>query len=356
MTIKKRIEGFVNMGNYLKEFVSGEPGTSSCSTVKEIAYSFLENAVLEAEMENPWFTRSNILLALTNIGVSLERNAIERFAKQYEEKLNCLQSVKTVAVIIAGNIPLVGFHDFFCILMAGHKFLGKLSAEDSKLFPAIAEILIRTDEQFREMIRFTSMKIESFDAVIATGSNNTNRYFEYYFGKFPHILRKNRNSVAVITGKESMKELSALADDIFSYFGKGCRSVSKLFLPKGFLIESLIGPFSGYNHLIRHNKYANNYNYYKTVFIIDKKPFVDMGYWLLAEDESFDTPVSVVNYEYYEELPALLKILNEFTGQIQCIICHDRNIPGALSPGTAQNPELFDFADRVDTMDFLLGF
>jgi hypothetical protein len=249
----------------------------------------------------------------------------------------------------------VGFHDFFCVLMTGHRFLGKLSSEDSQLLPVFAEVLFGIDEQFREMIRFTEKKIDDFGAVIATGSNNTYRYFEFYFGKYPHILRKNRNSIAVITGRETMEELSCIADDIFSYFGKGCRNVSKLYVPRGFRIEVLEKPFSFYNNLLSHHKYANNYHYYKTVFILEKKTFIDMGYLLLAEADPLETPVSVVHFEFYVDLAALLNKLYWTRDQIQCIVTADRNIPGAVYPGTTQVPDLLDFADGVDTMEFLLG-
>jgi hypothetical protein len=256
---------------------------------------------------------------------------------------------------MAGNITVVGFHDFFCILLAGYHFLGKLSSEDSRLLPAIADILIRIDPEFKNLISFTDERLSDFDAVIATGSNNTYRYFEYYFGKYPHILRKNRNGVAILTGKETREELSGLADDIFIFFGKGCRSISKLYLPAGYDFQLLQEPFAGYNHYFNHHKYRNNYDYYKTIFILDKTPFIDLGHLLLIENTDKASPVSVLHYEYYNDLAIFNHILPGLKDQIQCIVCHDEQVFDSIKPGNAQSPELWDYADGFDTMEFLLS-
>jgi len=355
MQIEERISGFEFLGKYLKEYISLQTGNFISHSTEGSIFTNLENAVNQAETENPWFTRKNILTSLKNISTSLEIQNIEHFTQRYAKRLLNLKTPRTIGVIMAGNIPAVGFHDFFCILLAGHRFLGKLSSEDSRLLPAIADIIIRINPEFNNLISFTDQKFNEFDAIIATGSNNTYRYFEYYFGKYPHILRKNRNGIAILTGRETLEELSGLADDIFMFFGKGCRSISKLFLPQGYDFKLLLEPFSRYNHLFNHHKYRNNYDYYKTIYIIDKIPFIDMGHLLLIESMNTASPVSVVNYEYYDHLVLFKDILQGMKDQIQCIVCHDEMVFTSIKPGNAQCPELWDYADRVDTMEFLLN-
>jgi Acyl-CoA reductase (LuxC) len=355
MNIKERISNFESLGIYLKKYVSLQNGNFLNHSSERSILKNLDSAVSQAEIENPWFTRENIMIALRNISISLERVRIEQFIHRYAEERINHQASQTIGVVMAGNIPVVGFHDFFCILMVGHHFLGKLSSEDSRLLPAIADILIGINPEFNSLISFSKDRITDFDAIIATGNNNTYRYFEYYFGKYPHILRKNHNGVAILTGMETKEELLGLADDIFIFFGKGCRSISKLYLPEGYNFQLLQEPFARYNHLFNHHKYRNNYDYYKILYLIDKIPLIDMGQVLLIESMNTASPVSVINYEFYNDL---LKLKNKFTvteEQIQCIVCHDPAVSGSVKPGNAQSPELWDYADRVDTMKFLLN-
>jgi hypothetical protein len=355
MEIEERISGFESLGKYLKEYVSLQTGNFISHSTEGGIFSDLEYAISQAEVENPWFTRENILLALKNISLQLEKPKIEQFKSRYAEKLLIPGMPQTIGVVMAGNIPVVGFHDFFCILLAGHRFLGKLSHEDRRLLPAFADILISINPEFNNLISFTDERLKDFDSIIATGSNNSYRYFEYYFGKYPHILRKNRNGVAFLTGNETIEELSGFADDIFMYFGKGCRSISKLYLPKRYDFKLLQEPFDRYGHFFNHHKYRNNYDYYKAIYLIDKIPFIDMGHLLLIESMNIASPVSVINYEYYDNLLHLNNILPGMKEQIQCILCHDDKIPSSIKPGNAQCPELWDYADGVDTMEFLLN-
>jgi hypothetical protein len=355
MKIEERISGFESLGKYLKEYVSLHTGNYITHSTVGSIFPDLENAVNQAEVENPWFTRENILIALKNISISLEKPKIEHFTQRYAERLFNLKASRTIGVVMAGNIPLVGFHDFLCILMAGQRFLGKLSTEDLHLLPSIADMLIRINPEFNDLISFTDERLSGFDSIIATGSNNTYRYFEYYFGKHPHILRKNRNGVAILTGKETKEELSGLADDIFMFFGKGCRNISKIYLPKGYDFQLLQEPFARYSHFYNHHKYRNNYDYYKTIYIIDKIPFTDTGHLLLIENMRTSSPVSVINYEYYEDFLLFKDILFGMKDQVQCIICHDDKVFDSIKPGNAQCPELWDYADGVDTMEFLLN-
>jgi hypothetical protein len=355
MEIEERVSGFESLGTFLKEYVGLQTGSCIGHSTAGGIFAALEYAVCQAEVENPWFTRENILLALKNIALQLEKPKIEQFKSRYAEKLSYYREPLTIGVVMAGNIPAVGFHDFLCVLLAGHRFLGKLSHEDRRLLPAIADILIRINQEFNDLISFTDDRLKDFDSIIATGSNNTNRYFEYYFGKYPHILRKNRNGVAILTGSETNEELSGLADDIFMYFGKGCRSISKLYLPKGYDFQLLQEPFTRYAHYFNHHKYRNNYDYYKAIYLIDKIHFIDMGHLLLIENLNIASPVSVINYEYYDNLPLLNNILPGLKEQIQCIVCHDDKVSASIKPGNAQCPELWDYADGVDTMEFLLN-
>jgi hypothetical protein len=256
---------------------------------------------------------------------------------------------------MAGNIPLVGFHDFFCTLVTGHRFIGKLSSDDLHLLPALAEILCFIDPGFGDLISFTEDKLSGYNAVIATGSNNTNRYFEYYFGKYPHILRKSRNGLAIITGHETMDELNGLSDDIFIYFGRGCRSISKLYVPEQFDFNLFTEPFNKYNHLADHNKFINNYTYHKAIFLMDKTRFIDFGHLLLVESSELASPVSVVYYEYYKEIEDLRMSLTDLNDRIQCIVSSDETLSRSVRPGATQQPELLDYADGIDTMEFLLN-
>ena len=355
MEIEDRISAFDSLSKYLKEYVSLQTGNFISHSTEETIFRNLDRAVRQAELENPWFTRENILLALKNISVSLEKPKIENFTSRYSERLLHSRTSLTIGVVMAGNIPVVGFHDFFCILLAGHRFLGKLSHEDCQLLPAIADILISINSEFNDLISFTDERLKDFDSIIATGSNNTYRYFEYYFGKYPHILRKNRNGVAILTGTETKEELSGLADDVFTFFGKGCRNISKLYLPKGFNFQLFQEPFSKYSHFFNHHKYRNNYDYYKAIYLMDKIPFIDMGHLLLIQNREAASPVSVLHYENYDNLSLLNDILAGMKEQIQCIVCHDVKVSSSIKPGNAQCPELWDYADGIDTMEFLLN-
>lgn len=355
MEIKERISVFESLGKNLKEYISLQNEDYISESVEGVIYSNLDKAVKQAEIENPWFTRENILIALKNISASLERLKIEHFMQPYADRLADQKTPQTIGVVMAGNIPAVGFHDFLCILLAGHRFLGKLSSEDFRLLPAMAELLIRISPEFDKLISFTDNRLHDFDSIIATGSNNSHRYFEYYFEKYPHILRKNRNGVAILTGRETSEELSGLADDIFMFFGKGCRSIAKLYLPEGYDFQQLQEPFTRYNHLFNHHKYRNNYDYYKTIYIIDKIPFIDFGNLLLVESMETTSPVSVLNYEYYKDLVNVKNILPGMKEQIQCVVCHDETVSPSIKPGQAQCPELWDYADGIDTMEFLLN-
>ena len=255
---------------------------------------------------------------------------------------------------MAGNIPLVGFHDFLTVLITGNVLVAKTSKEDNLLIKKIAEILIAIEPEFKSKIVFTD-KLENFDAVIATGSNNTARYFEYYFGKYPNIIRKNRNSVAVLTGNETAADMVNLGKDIFQYFGLGCRNVSKLYVPKNYsfnlFFESIV---NDYKHVVENNKYANNYDYNKAVYLLGNNQLLDNNFVLLKESESLSSPVAVIHYEYYNTLQEVTTLLENKKEEIQCVLT-EANLPNTFKLGQAQQPTLWDYADGVDTVEFLLG-
>jgi hypothetical protein len=260
---------------------------------------------------------------------------------------------KTVGLILAGNIPLVGFHDFLSVLISGHKVLVKTSSNDQYLIKFLSQYIISINPEIKNYITFTEGKLDDFDAVIATGSNNTARYFEYYFKNKPSIIRKNRNSVAVLTGTETHEELVNLGEDIFRYFGLGCRNVSKLFIPKGYNFEAFFKAMYEQRNVIYYEKYANNYDYNKAVFLMSNFQLLDNEFLIIKEDSSYASPISSVFYEYYENIDAIKKQLENDADQIQCIVSKNI-IENSIPFGQTQNPNLWDYADNVDTLEFLL--
>ena len=347
MDIRNRIQTFIELGKCLAAFPE-HYGSE--------AHHPLSEAALMAEAFNPWFTQSNIKYALNSLGEAMMGEKLYEWLLPY--KASYEQSGpkgKTVGVVTAGNIPLAGFHDFLSVLLSGNIFCGKLSSQDKILLPAIAAILESMETKWNKYFYFTDEPFRNVDVIIATGSDNTFRYFEYYFSRYPHIIRKNRNGVAVIHGNETSDELSGLASDMMMYFGLGCRSVSKLFVPRGYDLMKLQQSFEPWNDLIRHNKYYNNYEYQKSIRIVNKQTFFDFGNLLLAEEERLSSPVSVVNFEWYDSPSALSARLDEERLNIQCVVSASDPGTDFILPGMAQKPGLGDYADGIDTLSFLLN-
>ena len=255
---------------------------------------------------------------------------------------------------MAGNLPLVGFHDLLCVLVAGHKAIVKLSSDDRVLLPYLITQIRTFAPEWAEAVAFTDDKVTEYDAVIATGSDNTARYFEYYFGKKPHIIRKNRHSVAVLTGEETPEELQDLGKDIFLYYGLGCRSVSKLFVPQGYDFDLLFQAIYPYKDIIEEQKYANNYDYNKAVYLMSLYKLLENGFLLLKEDEHYGSPIATLFYEYYTNKETLKKKLATDREKIQCVVGHNF-IDGEIPFGQTQTPKLWDYADGVNTLTFLLN-
>jgi len=314
-----------------------------------------DNAIRQAAYNNPWFTIENIMYAIQSIAKSISAGEIENWLHHYSFEQTDKEKTKKVGIVMAGNLPLVGFHDFFYVLMSGYKVIAKLSSDDKYLLPAIATKLIEFEPLFENKISFTEELLENFDAVIATGSDNTARYFEYYFGKYPHIIRKNRNAIAILTGNESKDDILALCNDILRHYGKGCRNVSKLLLPEGYDFNLLLGTLAEFAPMLDNNKYLNNYNYYKSIYMINILPFYDNGSIILKEEKLISSPISVVYYEFYKNITEVNKFITENTDKIQCIISDSAEIENTIPFGKAQCPSLMDYADGVDVMNFLLN-
>ena len=253
---------------------------------------------------------------------------------------------------MAGNIPLVGFHDFLSVLISGHAVLVKQASTDKHLLPFIAKYLEYVEPTFKGTIQLTEEKLEGFDAVIATGSNNTARYFEHYFKGKPSIIRKNRNSLAVLTGNESDEEMNLLGDDIFQYFGLGCRSVSKLHVPEGYNFDAFFNGLYSKRDIINNAKYANNYDYNKAVYLMSEFDLLENGFLMIKEDESFASPIATIFYEYYSDINELKEKLKADSDKIQCIVAKDFH-ENEIAFGQTQHPQLWDYADGVNTLDFL---
>ncbi len=305
----------------------------------------------KANYSNPWFTINNLNLAWNGLLRYLHEERFEAWAANYDLGN---PKPKRVGVVMAGNIPMVGIHDFICVLLSGHTLVAKLSSQDEVLIQFISKKLIEAEPTFQSRIFFVD-RLKDIDTVIATGSDNTARYFEYYFSKYPHIIRKNRTSVAVLTGNEAAGELSALGDDIFTYFGMGCRNVSKIFLPEGQPIEELFKYWTSYKHLADHNKYANNYHYQRSIMMMNQQVFQDIGFALFIESPLFGSPLAVVYYSYYSNLEELTIQLSSNSDKLQCIVCRDGLLEGTNKFGTAQTPDVMDYADNVDTLKFLIA-
>lgn len=331
MNIARRIQAFIKIGEYLKNGI----------------YQDAKDEIINAEIINPWFTQENIKRALNAWHEQLKPDMMESWIKPY--KLREVEKQKKVLVIMAGNIPLVGFHDFITVLISGHKLVIKMSSTDNVLLKIIINNLISMDPYFNQSISFVNnLKDRSFDAVIATGSDNSAQYFEYYFKHAKKIIRKNRSSVAILDGTESTMELEGLADDIFTYFGLGCRNVSKIFLPKGYDLNKLFEVFYPFNKIIEHKKYANNYDYNKAIFLMGSNKLIENGFLLMKEEKSLLSPVAMLYYEYYEDIYTVEQFIHENSEQLQCVVSK-KEVPF----GNTQKPNLWDYADSFDTVEFL---
>jgi hypothetical protein len=293
---------------------------------------------------NAWFTPNNVNKALAGIAFMLQREKLESWTEPYHLEPDV---PKIVGIVMAGNIPAVGFHDLLCVLLSGNVAAVKLSSQDEVMIQVLMKWLVAMEPRFKKNLEFRD-RLDHTDAVIATGSDNTARYFDYYFGKQPNIIRKNRTSVAVLDGTETPEELTKLGDDIFSYFGLGCRNVSKLFVPKGYDITILFPYWEMFSAVGYHHKYNNNYDYHKSILLVNRIAHLDTGFLLARETEELVSPTSLIYYQRYTSPEELRELLNEHDEKIQCVVGH-----GFIPFGEAQSPEPWDYADGVDVLKFL---
>ncbi|WP_231424918.1 acyl-CoA reductase [Pedobacter sp. Leaf250] len=308
----------------------------------------LGNAFYVAESTNAWFTADNIKKSVLSFAEMLHGADVDEWFKT----ISFTSLPKKVGLILAGNIPMVGFHDVLCVIATGNIALIKLSSSDDKLIKGVIDELINIEPALADRVEYVE-RLKDFDAVIATGSNNSSRYFDYYFGKVPNIIRKNRNSVAVLNGTETEEEIKNLGHDIFDYFGLGCRNVSKIYFPKGYDIANFYEGIERFQPIINHFKYNNNYDYNKSIYLVNAAKHFDNGFLLLKEDESLTSPLAVIFYEEYENLDDVEAKLNEKAENIQCIISRSDLKTKTFSFGESQHPKLWDYADNVNTIEFL---
>jgi len=307
--------------------------------------------IFKAEQQNNWFTPENIELAISSLAQLLNKDTLLEWVDTYDLSNS---SPKTIGVIMAGNIPMVGFTDFLAIIISGHVAKMKLSSQDNVLLPYVVDLLLEIEPDLAPQIVFIE-RMKDVDAVIATGSDNTSRYFEYYFAKYPHIIRKNRTSCAILNGQETPEDIDQLGRDMFRYYGLGCRNVSKVYFPKDYKIESLLGNLNNHEGIAVHHKYHNNYDYNKSIYLVNIVHHYDNGFLLLTEDSALVSPISVLFYERYNDRAHLEELLSVYQDKIQCIVSKDGWYDDGLSLGQAQNPSLTDYADDVDVMAFLIS-
>ncbi len=347
MELKERIDAFVKLGELITKLIDNKNDTDK----NAIDFQHLLETV---KSSNEWFTHESLTYSLTSIAENLKIDNIQNWIKRYPSIQNKIGQ-KRVGLVTAGNIPLVGFHDLLSVLMAGHEIVIKLSSKDDKLMKGIVELLKNINHGFDNLISFENNQLKKFDAIIATGSNNSAKYFEYYFGKYPNIIRKNRNSLAILTGDETKEDLDLLADDILLYYGLGCRNVSKIYIPDNYNIDKLFESVYKYHEYSNHNKFANNYTYNKSIYLMNKAPFWENGFMIMKEDSGLTSPISVVFIERYQDIEKVKENIEAQRDQIQCVVAKKGIVEGSVLFGESQKPNLWDYADNVDTLQFLLS-
>lgn len=336
MILSKRIEAFIKLGR----------------TIQNLDEEAKEELYWRSQNGNNWFTQESVSSSLEGIVFMLQEDKLKKWLSEYEIKEEV--EPKSVGILMAGNIPLVGFHDLMTVLISGNKACVKLSSSDTVLMNWVINQLIQIEPEFESFISVEEM-LKGKDAYIATGSDNSARYFNYYFGKYPSIIRQNRTSIAILSGEESLEDLKSLGKDIFKYFGLGCRNVSKIFVKSKDQLGDLLDALEGYASIANHHKYHNNYEYNKSIYLVNNEPHLDNGFLILKESIELVSPISVLYYEIYDSKNDLLNKLESIKEKIQCVVADSTYWGGGVSFGCAQQPEPWDYADEVDTMEFLIG-
>ena len=349
MILEQRITAFVKLGLFINRHFNTNYNQSEIQLHQGLT-ALIETCYLY----NNWFIPQFVNTAITNIGAMLSEEQLVAFCKENGVDNNILtgsvSDKKTVAVICAGNIAMVGFHDIMCVLLSGHKVLIKLSSDDTVLLPFFLKLLTHYEPEFESQILFSQQKLANFDAVIATGSNNTANYFNFYFGKYPNIIRKNRTSIAITTGSETAEDFKNLAQDIFLYFGLGCRNVSKLFVPKNYNFNIFFESIVDFGFVINNKKYGNNYDYHRAIYLLEQLPFLDNNFLMVKQSADLHSPVGALYYDYYETETDVANYITNHNEQLQCVV--GKNY---IPFGYAQQPVITDFADNVNTLKFLVN-
>ena len=345
MNLNDRIELVSELGQFFKKYLD----TNYDNTNDDNLIAF-EKTIQQGKLNNPWFTDQNMKVNLSYWAEKLNKYDLTQWMNNYDT-MNV--SSKSVAIIMAGNIPLVGFHDFLSVFLCGHNSIIKLSSNDKHILPFLTNLMISINNELSKKIIYIEGKLQGYDAVIATGSNNTSRYFEYYFKNKKSIIRKNRNSIAVLDGSENEDDLSLLGDDIFTYFGLGCRSISKLYVPENYCFDLFFNSIFKWNDLINSHKYANNYDYNKAIYLMSEYKFLDNGFFMVKEGSELHSPISTINYEFYNDISTLKQKIKADDKDIQCIVSNTE-IENKINFGETQKPSLSQYADNIDVVEFLL--
>lgn len=345
---------FVQLGRSLGTIASEKEWPGFDSGLSEQEFEEWQTLINRLQHNNGWFTPGNVRRALRSWSEMLSESAIEKWLAEYSSALETPpEKPKKIGIVMAGNIPMVGFHDLLCVLISGHQALVKLSSDDQHLIPAVMRLLVGLDDTFDGKAAFIP-RIAGADAFIATGSNNSARYFEHYFSAYPHIIRANRNSLAVIDEQTSDEELVALGDDIFTYFGLGCRNVTRVLFHEGFDIDRFFKAIYPFHDIINHHKYANNYDYHKALFLLNREELLDNGFLLLRPENAMHSPLGTLNYGYYHDQQEVISEIHRLQNEIQCVVSSAEWLKNVVSPGKSQSTQLWDYADGTDTMAFLL--
>ena len=344
LSLNQRIQVLADLGERIQFELNHSPYNEA-----------FENLLNKVNQRNPWFTKESVVQSLSVWANLLESNNLNHFISRYETVLFEKKNDKVVLLILAGNIPLVGLHDVICSFLSGSKSMIKVSSKDALLLSYLIEQIKTINSTASDYFEISETKAQGFTHVIATGSNNSARYFDHYFSKFPNIIRKNRSSLAIITQKTTDTELEYLANDVFQYFGLGCRNVTQLCVPHSFDFDRLKNAFNSYATIINHNKYANNYDYHKAIALMNGDPFIDFEFILLQNKSMLKSPLGVLHYNFYENVTEVDSYIQEHRADIQCVVSSESTSFNEVNFGQTQQPKLWDFADQIDTLQFLLS-
>ena len=344
LSLSQRIQVLADLGEMVRFELNNSPYNEAFETL-----------LCKVNQMNPWFTIESIIQSLSSWATLLETNHLNQFISGYDIPLFEKKNDKVVLLILAGNIPLVGMHDVVCSFLSGSKSMIKVSSKDTLLINYLIEQIKQINPAASEYFEISETKAQGFTHVIATGSNNSARYFDYYFSKFPNIIRKNRSSLAIIKQDTTDTELKNLANDVFQYFGLGCRNVTQLWVPRSFDFDRLKNAFKAYATVINHNKYANNYDYHKAIALMNGDPFIDFEFILLQNKPMLKSPLGVLHYNFYENLTEVNSYIQEHRKHVQCIVSSESSSSNEVHFGQTQQPKLWDFADQIDTLQFLLS-